>query len=247
MEMAEWKTDDDRLMAYLDGAMDATQMAAFETELEERPELAQLFERFTANDALLRQAFDEPVPASLTASVQAAIVTASASAAPAPIASNDNAVGWRRWQWPALGAVAAAVATFIVVGLPGEAGNGMEPAVVAMLEDLPSGQSGELGAGQTLTPQLTATSADGRYCREFVRDGGQLAGTGIACRNADRWTLEIFMEKPAARTRTDQIRTAGGEDNAALDAVYVRLGMSDPLGKDQEQKLISADWKKLEK
>ncbi|MDO7833836.1 hypothetical protein Q4610_02150 [Sphingobium sp. HBC34] len=245
--MGDWTTDDDRLMAYLDGAMDEVQMAAFEQELETRPELAQRAERFTANDALLRQAFDEPVPTSLTASVQAAIATASATATPGIVASNDNRPGWRRWQWPALGAAAAAAAAFLLVVLPGMTGNDMEPAVVAMLDDLPSGQPGDLGKGQTITPQLTAIAADGRYCREFVRNGGQSAGTGIACRDARHWTLEAFINAPAAQDAPDQIRTAGGKDSSALDAAYTRLGMSDPLGKEEEDMLLSTEWKKIGK
>lgn len=245
--MAEWTTDDDRLMAYLDGAMDEAQMSAFEQELAARPDLAQRAERFAANDALLRQAFDEPVPATLTASVKAAIVTASASPARGPTASNDNMPGWRRWQWPGLGAAAAAAAVFLLVGLPDRANNDMEPAVVAMLDNLPSGQSGNLGKGETITPRLTAKAADGRYCREFVRDGGQSAGTGIACREAARWTLEAFVKNAAAQDATDQIRTAGGKDNRILDAAYARLSISDPLGKEEEEMLLSTGWEKIEK
>jgi hypothetical protein len=244
--MDDWQTDDDRMMAYLDGAMDDAQAAAFERELEERPELAEQLSRFASNDALLRQAFDEPVPQSLTQTVRAMLDQAPVAAG--LFASNDNPRGWKRWQWPAIGTVAAAAAAaFMMIGMPVGSNDGMDPILVAMLDRLPSGQTGDLGQGQSLTLQLTATAADGRYCREFVRSGGPSEGTGLACRTAGQWKLEAFVAQSTARNDDMEIRTAGGDTSPEIDAAYARLGLSDPIASDRENDIISNGWLSKEK
>ena len=56
------------------------------------------------------------------------------------------------------------------------------------------------GSSGTITPTRTFRSADGRWCREYrqrlERGGTAELRTGIACREADRWRMEL--ERPGS-------------------------------------------------
>lgn len=233
---------DEWICAYLDGALDPASMAEFEQAMESDSTLAGDIERLLANDSLLRAAFDSP----MHDDVDAALLARMGLAEPAgeqlavPAAANDNPPFWRGWRLPAAGAIAAALALAVTVGMPsGPAPMAFGPA----LDATASGQLASLEDGTELTPVLSFAAADGRFCREFSLAGAGSGGKGIACREGTgNWQVEAL--EPGATRLADAagIVLAAGADGAALAAAYDQLGASDPLPMDREEALIADGW-----
>ena len=124
---------DERLAAWLDGALQPDQAAAFEAELAGDPALAEQAFAWRGNDALLRAAFDGPI----AQGVDAQLIARMGLQAPA---ANDNPP-LRRWGWPLGGAIAAGLALALVLtGNPLGFGMQQDSAAqfAAAMEQLPS-------------------------------------------------------------------------------------------------------------
>lgn len=223
--------EDERLAAWLDGALSAEETEAFAAELEANPALAAKAEAWQANDRTLTGAFfanERPIDDELLARL--GLVAA------APVAANDNPRS-ARFGWLSAGsAIAASVAAALFFTL-------RPPAPVddlsGALDRTASLATAQLADGRKVTPTLTVRAADGRWCREF-RDG---ADTALACRaGTGSWKVE-------ARTRAGEaqdsgtIAVASGADPAALESAYAKLGAADPVGAADEQALIAKGWK----
>ena len=228
-----------RILAFLDGALDDAEQAAFEAELAADPALAAEVERLAGNDALLRAAFllDEQVDEALLARMGLADPVPVAP----PVAANDNPPWYRRFALPLGGAIAAGLALMLTIGMPG--GNGTVGFSEA-LDATPSGQFAMLDGDRRLTPVLSFEAEDGRFCREFTLGQGAGGNTGIACRDGDGWQVEALEGGAADLPDGTRIGLAAGAENAALDAAYARLGASDPLPAADEAALIAGNWKK---
>jgi hypothetical protein len=248
--MTDYNEQDDRIAAYLDGQMSGAELAAFEAELENNPALAAALARYSANDSLLRAAFDAPMQQPVDDALLVRMGLGEPAAAnlvnlaerrdakPLASAANDNA-GWQRWRWPTAGAVAAA----LVVAVMTQTGQApaIDPQFAKAMESLPSGQSTAIASGETVQPLLTFKAGDGRFCREFSRQGAA-AATGIACRGNAGWIIEAETGGATNLPDGGQIQTAEGADSNALDKVYDSLKASDPLDGKTENALISSGW-----
>ena len=236
-------TDEERVTLYLDGAMDAEQLAQFERELAARPELAELTERWRENDARLRSAFDLPMPDGLAERMGLG------PTAPAQVVDLSEVRSRRderrripaRWGWAGGGAMAAALVAALALGLGGDATDpfASQQFQVAM-QRLPSNVPAHLAGGATLTPILSFADGRGRFCREFALAGDE-PRTGIACREQGRWQVEGVAAGAPPTGAPGEIRTAGGEGEA-LDPLYRRLQAGDPIDAERERALISRGW-----
>ncbi len=229
------RDEDERLAAWLDGAMPPQEAEAFAAELERNLALAAKAEAWHANDSALADAFsanERPIDDALIARL---------GLAPAPVvapiaAANDNP-RFVRFAWLAGGsALAASVAAAMLLTVrPPAPADGLSDA----LERTASLGTAQLADGRTITPQLTVRAADGRWCREF-RTGDE---TALACRGgAGHWTVEAQAKGKAAQN-PGAIAVAAGSDAAALDAAYQRLKASDPVDAANERALIAKGWK----
>lgn len=228
---------EERLAAWLDGALAPDEAEAFAAELERDPMLAAKAEAWRSNDSQIAAALnaaERPIDDDLL--LRLGLVAAPQTApASIPEAANDNP---RRpaLRWLAAGSALAAslvAAVTLNFGAPGP----IDPLSDA-LERTASLASAQLADGRTITPTLTVRAADGRWCREF-REGADMA---LACRAGGRWQVE-------ARTRGGEaadpgaIAMASGADAAGLEAAYGKLKPSDPLSATDEGKLLANHWK----
>jgi hypothetical protein len=235
---------DEMIAAYLDGTLPDEELRAFEAAMEADPELAADTLRIQGNDALLRAAYDAPIAQGVDDALLARLgLGAGVAAFPAkPAAANDNIL---RRYWPVGGAIAASLLAIAILTNPwASADPAQSEAFQVAMQTTPSRTSTTLPQGHSVEPLVTFAAADGRYCREFAirsKGGGQ---NGIACRGGSKWTIEALVKGAAELSTSGEIQTAGGADGSNLDAVYTRLGASDPIDKGKENELISKRWKK---
>jgi hypothetical protein len=93
---------------------------------------------------------------------------------------------------------------------------------------------------------LTFRAKDGRFCREFEILAGARGATGIACRQQGKWHTEALLSAAASPPTSNYYTPAGGSDERAVDDVADRLIQGDPLGADDEARILSSGWEATE-
>ncbi|WP_184080810.1 hypothetical protein [Sphingobium subterraneum] len=238
----------EKIAAFLDGQMDDAAMAVFEAEMERDQALADAVARFAGNDALLRDAFKEPLGQGTDDALKARMGLTPLeqnNVDPFPgarKAANENELMLRRWRWPIGGAIAAALTLAVLTQFDGSPQEDRQFADA--METLPSRSVAQLSGGRKIMPVLSFQAGDGRYCREYVRSGGADAGSGIACRTEGGWNVEAQVKGPVKIADGGRIETAAGADPTVLESAYSRLQASDPLNSAIEKRLITNGWKK---
>ncbi|HEY8003441.1 MAG TPA: hypothetical protein VIE16_04395 [Phenylobacterium sp.] len=188
-------SDDERVIAYVDGELAGEARVAFEAQMSADPALAAEVARHRALAARVAVAYapvlEEPVPPRLTALAGAA---------------NDRGpIGRPAWpQWAAMAAclvlgVAAGRAFWPEQG-PLAARGGELLARGALDRALTTALASEPGGA--IRVGLTFKAADGRYCRTFESPADRLAG--LACRRDGRWraqTTTAWAPPPASAYR----------------------------------------------
>ena len=216
----------ERVMAYVDGELDAADRAAFEAEMAADPALAagvaaqrKLAERLAAAYAPV---LDEPVPLRLTLAAQAA---------------NDG--GPRLVRWAALAAclvVGVVAGRLSLMTTPSIAVGGDVPARAQLAAALDHGLAAEPGA---IRIGLTFKDGGGRYCRTFESGPDRLAG--LACRSGAAWRLQTATAWTAASAPA--YRTAASETPAAILAAVDQLRAGDTLGAQEERAARDGGWR----
>ncbi|MDF8331761.1 anti-sigma factor family protein [Novosphingobium cyanobacteriorum] len=228
---------EDRLAAWLDGALPEGEAQAFAMELAANPALRALEQEWRANDRLIADAFAPVAEAPIDPALLRKMGLEPEPAVASSLAANDNQPArWRRFAPWGGAAMAAGIALAVMLGRPAP----VDPLSQA-LDRTPSLASATLPDGRRIEPTLTVRAADGRWCREY-RSAGSIA---LACRNgAGRWTTEGEGAAPAGQPQSsDGIAMASGPEGAALDGAYRRLGASDPVDAGAEARLIGGGWK----
>ena len=246
---------EEKLMAYVDGELDAASRLAVEEAMRADPEVASAVARARALRDRIRQAYapvlDEPVPARLLAA-------ASGAEAEADAGDNGNVVKLRasrpaeparvrNWRWPQWAAVAASLALGIWIGpwlRDGEPPSMLNMSAAAPLAD------GELA--KTLDTRVTADgpvqgpvqvglsfrAKDGRYCRTFAL--AQQSMAGLACRDTDGWHVAALSE---ATPEQGELRLASTAlPPSILAEVDARLE-GEPLDADGERIARESGWR----
>lgn len=227
--------DDEILMAYVDGELDAVLRAQIATAMERDPELARRVERHRALRATVAGAYatvlEQPVPGRLLAAANApdtgvagraqrgAEVLQFPARAPA-----QPPTRWRGREW-------AAMAASLVLGVliswkffaPSEsslidARDGALVARGALARALDSQLASTQRAEDAVQIGLTFRSREGGYCRSFVV---RKAGTaGLACREGTQWRVPVTA---AAQLPAEGLRPASSLPPAVLSAIESRL------------------------
>jgi len=229
--------DDETLMAYADGELDAARRAEIATALEKDPALTRRVEKHRALRAEVASAFagvvDQPVPERLVAAANGETMAAGKERTP----RHDKVLqfpsrgarapgpGWGVREW---GAMAASVVLGVLISwrvfAPSEQGllavNG--GALVAH-GDLATALDRQLASDQRRDEPVqigvTFKSRDGNYCRSFALPATRTAG--LACRVGGDWQVAAtaVTEIPAGQVQ----QAASAMPAAVLAAIDARI------------------------
>lgn len=257
------KLDDETLLAYVDGQLDAQRTAEVEAHLARDPEARETVRVFRESAALLQGRFDgpsrEPVPERLLDTVRDA-PTDRARLLQFP---DRHWIGSAQRIMPPLATAAGLV---LAIGL-GAAYLGLVPsggeddpqaAWQQVMETTASGTTVRWDARDTtreITPMITFRATDGRYCREYeqqvIRTDATHASTGIACREADGdWRVQVEIARSLLAEPPDdddQYAPASGPgaDGPSADPlteIGSALGGDELLAPERERVLIENRW-----
>ena len=219
-----------RVMAYVDGELDAAERAAFERELAADPALQREVAREERLRAQLNLAYapvlDEPVPSTLTLAAQTA---------------NDPGRGNRRvGQWAVM---AACLVLGVLVGraaLPDRSPVASEHGALQVRGEIAQALDQRLAADAgAVRVGVSFRSKDGRWCRTFQSAPQRLAG--VACRDDDGWRAQALAPwKPDAHAT---YRTAGSETPAPVLAAIDDLISGQPLDAAAERAARDRGWR----
>ena len=237
--------DDETLMAYVDGELDAPARAAVEAAMTADPALAQRVARQQALRARLRQAFDpvlaEPVPERLVA-------TARGAATPGVSAKVTELRRARRhWSWPQLAAMAASLLIGVLLGpwllhspTPLVARNGALLASGTLADALTGQLARSQPASAPVQIGVSFRSRSGNYCRTFLlRDTSELAG--LACLEHGDWKLEALAATEPGVAGSGY-RPAGSALPPAIAASVDALMSGEPLDAAGESAARERGW-----
>jgi hypothetical protein len=218
----------DRVMAYVDGELDAAARAAFEAEMNADPGLAAEVAAHRGLAGRLARTYGsvahEPVPLRLTLAAQAANE-------PKPL----------RQPWIPWAAMAACLAVGVIGGRmtlsPPEPSVGRELStrteLARTLDRGLAADAGEIRIGLTFRDQ------SGRYCRTFQSTPDRLAG--LACRGDAGWRLMTASAWTPAPEPA--YRTAASETPPAVLAAVDQAIRGETFDAAQEKAARDANWR----
>jgi len=247
--------DDETLMAYADGELDAAQRAQIAAALAKDPGLAARVERHRALRAEVSAAFTtvlaDPVPDGLRAAAAGPATSAErarGNVVPFPARGPRAAsTPWRAREW--LG-MAASLLLGVVISWRAFSPTGTQAitasngALVAR-GPLAAALDGQLAGNQpgdaAVKIGLTFKARDGSYCRSFaLKDGGT---TGLACRSGGHWLIPVTASADAAGG--DIRQAANSIPPAVMQAIEARIA-GDALAAPDETKARDAGWKRAD-
>jgi hypothetical protein len=244
--------DDETLMAYADGELDAARRAEIAAALEKDPALAARVAEHRALRAQVAGAFStvlgQPVPDRLQAA-------AAGSAAPAERARGNvvqfptrgtraSATPWRAREWFAMAAslVLGIVIAWRAFAPAGEsvitASHGALVAHGSLAAALDRQLASDQAGNAAVRIGLTFKARDGSYCRTFALSAGGTAG--LACRTGGEWQIPVTASADAAGG--DFRQAAGAIPPAVMQAIEARIA-GDALAASEESQARDAGWK----
>lgn len=245
--------DDELLMAYVDGELDAAQRAELEQALAVdealRVRVAALQSQRRRVAAAFAGALDQPVPERLTGLLANGSAASHASAAtPVDLGEVRAARARRRSMmpsWAQWGGMAASLALGVLVGVQFSgsradasfalrdghlvAGGAIERALLTRLAS-----SGDA----PVAVQLSFVDRAGAYCRTF----STAALAGLACRRDGRWAVQTLAA--AQRDADGAMRQAATSlPRAVLDAIDQRI-VGEALDAAREREARDQGWQR---
>jgi hypothetical protein len=260
---------EDELQAYVDGELEAVDIARVEAAIEADPIVAAQVERERRLRAQLRAAFDpvldEPVPKRLAMLLHANGELAgvrmhdetrvdATHGEDASTNTADNVVPLRtrgerparpRWHTPVY-ALAASLAVLAVslwlrpAGGPVQMQGGELVARGELARGLDTALASEPGGDAALAIGLSFRDGEGHVCRSFVqRAESSLAG--LACREGDRWTLPVLSR--ASDSGGAELRQASSGIPPEVQAAIDERVQGDAFDAEAERAARDAGWR----
>ncbi|WP_340646258.1 anti-sigma factor [Phenylobacterium sp.] len=246
------KIDDRKLIAYVDGELDAFGRAEVEAAVAADPVLGVRLEEHRMLRAKVSGAYaavvQESVPAQLMAAAQAGakpdpnnVVTLADRRKPSPVVKPQMKVSLPAWSSAAATLMVGVVAGYLISQQnAGVLAPSMDGALVARgglakaLDNNLSANSGPTRLG------ISFKTADGRYCRTFQADAQRMAG--IACHEGPRWIARMTTAAPAPSKSFDYRPAASATAPAVLAAVDGMIE-GDPLDRAGEMAAKARRWR----
>ena len=245
--------NDEHISAFLDGELEAHEMAAMRAVIAKDEAVAARIEAFAAVDAKLKQRYgnidEQALPEGLLAMIESAT-------SKAPTQKTAEIIELSRWQRTKKQvqehfAVAASVALMLGLGVGFFASqHSIQPSafesnswqhVAQHLHDAPSGELRELGGGAAIKVQLSFKGQDGALCRQYYQQSADAtqASDNVACNYGGQWQLTARV--PAAIKQQGTYATAS--KSAAIDRVLDSIMADSPMSFEQEQRAIAKQWR----
>jgi len=238
--------DDETLMAYADGELDADQRAAITAAIEKDQALAARVAQHRAIRGQIADAYapvlEQPVPAELRDAVAAARQTGNKVIEFPKNTGRAVAQRWGKREWLAMAAsiLLGVVFTWRFMGPEGANVLSEDGKLVAsgrldyaLSKQLASAQRNE----QEVSIGVTFRSKTGEYCRSFNLHESDIAG--LACRTQDRWRIEALHAMPA---QSEGMRQAGSSMPPEVLALVEQRIAGEPLDATAEQGALLSDW-----
>jgi anti-sigma factor RsiW len=244
--------NDEELMAYADGELDAERRRAIEAALAAdavlRARVSALGAQRERVAAAYAEVLDDPVPARLRVLLEreaqpqsADVVDLAAARAHSTQRRAAPRLSWLQW-----GGMAATLVLGLLLGLQfaqrsdGDAligeRDGQLIASGALAQVLDAQLASEPPAASGLAVQLSFVDKGGRYCRSF--SSARIAG--LACRDAGQWA--VLVTAPAQGDAAAPMRQAASSlPRAVLDAVDTRIE-GNALTAAQERDARTRNW-----
>ena len=241
------RMSDERLVAFVDGELDAVAAAEVKAVLRTDPALQADVAALTQSGQLARQAYDDV----LNQEVPERLLELFEDPQSSNVVSLDQARGrLARFGAPAAMALAASIA--LVIGFTGGQQLGHAPSSLAeldsavgqILEVTPGYETVVASVGE-VTPVLTFQRADGHYCREYELDGSDTTVLrGVACRVDGRWTTQLtaHLERGGAAPVGGDYAPASGAATDLFDQALDSLMAAPALGAIAEADALAKNW-----
>lgn len=241
--------DDETLMAFADGELDAATSQRLETALETDEALAERLAVFLdtrlAVGSAMKPLIDEPVPEALAAAVRR---MAEAAEATATGAVEDNVITFQRPEKPVaarnrppwLMPIAASILA-VITGVGGymagrgsiEPGGSFESALTAALDRQPSGSDVALGQSEGLHIVSSFIDGRGELCREYeVKRQNETTAT-VACRSNGNWVTRLALSS----SRVEGYVPASSQET--IDAYLASIEAGEPLAAEAEKNALA--------
>jgi len=247
--------DDETLMAYADGELDAVQRAEIAAAADADPELARRVEKHRALRAQVAGAFanvlDQPLPARLLSAANGDTVAVNDARAPRggkilrfpSSGTRAPGPGWGLREW---GAMAASVVLGVLIAwplfAPSDQGlmvarNGALVARGVLANALDKQLASDQRREEPVQIGVTFRARDGGYCRSFTLRGTKTAG--LACRAGGEWQVAAtgVADIPAGQVQ----QAAAALPAAILSAIETRRA-GDALDAAGEENARLGGW-----
>ena len=253
---------DDILTAFADGELDAATRQMVEAAERDDPDVKRRLAVHRELRARMQSAYaaalDEPVPERLLAAVRKPAVPAvdvirldeqrapKTGAATRRISARKISMG----AWPAFGSLAASILVGLGVGyalwhgsdeLLKTSSDGGVVAGGGLAKALSTQLAAERPPDRLATIGLSFLAKSGAYCRTFSLSSGH-AGTGLACRDGERWRIQLLAPGASDGSPGPDYRTAGSNDSPQLRSLIESEIQGEPLTRDAEEAARRDGW-----
>lgn len=257
--------NDELLVAFADGELDAAQTAMVERAVSTDPVLQARLAALTRAGELTREVFEakghDPVPSALIEAIMSGGTAPRQSAATSRRSLRERLADW--WQIPLPAAAFGALALLAVGGLLGYLlpdGTPREGAITTagvvppdspLHRLLQEKTSGTTLAARGLNLEVIATFVDGdQVCREYraTKDTGPYEyHAGIACRDGDAWHVAISVDDYLEQQPPGGFyETASNRLHEAIDRFIDEYLGVDAIDDAAESALLGRGWRPSE-
>jgi hypothetical protein len=226
---------EERLMAYVDGAVSAEERAVIDTALADDERL----QRAVADERRLRRSLAELYDPTLEEELPERLRQLLEPADQRVVPFKQARPAAPRWGWQNFSALAASLVIGMFLGRAMIDGGGPETTGLLAERHLAAALQTQLAATQTpgdpIQVGISFVGPEGRPCRTFE----SADAAGLACRSGNRWQLRLLASK--APSPGSDYQRAGSASGLVMGSVQ-ELIVGEPMDARQEREARDAGW-----